>query len=80
MKILIIMAVSLIGLAFYQISSMAMAEEPAVIKKWMDTGWLVKNNYVRCDKVWYPPSYVPDKTKCFLKYYKPCGGGGWCRK
>lgn len=78
-RMLIIMSVSLIGLAFYQITSLANAAEPLEIKSWMDTGWLVKNKHIRCDNVWYPKGHQPEKTKCFLKYYRPCKGG-WCRK
>ncbi len=67
-------------MTLFQVSlKLAYGAEPAKLKSWMGTGWLVKNDYVRCNKVWYPPNHVPDDTKCFLKYYKPCNGG-WCRK
>ncbi len=79
MKVYVLTIIGLIALFFWLGISPVNAAEPTVIKTWMDTGWLVKNKYIRCSKIWYPPNHEPEKTKCFLKYYKPCGGG-WCRK
>ncbi len=76
MKILII---GLTIMALFQVSINLADAKPLELKPWMDTGWLVKNKYIRCNKIWYPPNHEPDSIKCFMKYYKPCKGG-WCRK
>ncbi len=55
------------------------ASEPLKVEKWMTTGYLVNNDYVRCKKVWYPKDHICEDTKSFLKYFKPCDGG-WCRR